>query len=993
VTAILTADMEGFSSWMQRDEQAVIELLIDTYYEYAKQMVERFDGELFQKEGDAIWCTFARPDDAISGGLWILGQFHQYNRARSAAEKVRLRVGVSWGGREHHALQEAKKLESSATPGAVHFSQAIFERLERPRGLATDRFSNKTFELFSTGQGSPIEGHDEFVLVARVIHLSAAARRSWTRRAFQGCHESEGDFFLGHPGLVVVSGATGTWLKNLKRDVPYLQSIFFSGVTTDQACQLATEMWQEPNSAPLILGSQTSPLRSESQPTSYLTSLERGPDTPYKFLSAYRASDSLIFFGREAETDRLQALLSKHPFLVLYGKSGVGKTSLLQAGLQGLVDGHAPQFLSMRLRSDPVAQVLRTLRRSLSESSEAASARELWQQLLSQASRGAVLIIDQFEQLFLRATEALRKEFLELLEDLNSVSGERGHIVVSVREDFLAEVFALDRYWDRFSLNRMRLKSLDRDSTLDSIIQPAELFGVRVDKVLAERVVDSLSQEGVHPAELQIVMDMLYRHRKVPERISLEDYQASGGVDRILRAYLDEALQSLPAKDRERARVLLKALVSEKGTRQAVSYRELVDESGLATTVLDVLLRTLLDSRLIRVVGDHESLSYELAHETLVSRVREWETPLEVARRHAQLILRNEFRNYRRVGGLLPRDRLALLAKPEIPLQPTNEERLMLVRASVIHQFDPAFWMKTEEHQKLCSSVVLEMLQDPALEAALRRQLIGTVARLPLEDRALQTLFECAQQLANPGVLAALRDVPSGVLEGLREAVRERFFGEGRTALVPEGECWVGSSLACKQARRAVTRPDLHSRIESERDFQRITLPPYRIDRTAVTNQEYAEFEPLHSHFFPPEEADYPAVNVSFQEASLYARWLGKRLPTEEEWEKAARGTQGQTFPWGDEFDSSLVNSGESERRAPLRVDGLPAGDSPYGCRQMSGNVWEWTSTPWEPDSPLMAKKGGCALNFAPLMHCSARYEDPPEMRLRWAGFRLVGDG
>ena len=157
-----------------------------------------------------------------------------------------------------------------------------------------------------------------------------------------------------------------------------------------------------------------------------------------------------------------------------------------------------------------------------------------------------------------------------------------------------------------------------------------------------------------------------------------------------------------------------------------------------------------------------------------------------------------------------------------------------------------------------------------------------------------------------------------------------------------------------------------------------------------MTNSEYAEFQPVHRHFFPPEEADFSAVNVSYEEAVQYADWLGKRLPTEFEWKKAARGPDGSLFPWGGQFKMELVNSGESERRAPLSVHALRSGASPYGCLQMAGNVWEWTSTPWEPGSPLMAKKGGCALNFEPLMHCSARYEDSPEMRLRWAGFRLV---
>ena len=124
--------------------------------------------------------------------------------------------------------------------------------------------------------------------------------------------------------------------------------------------------------------------------------------------------------------------------------------------------------------------------------------------------------------------------------------------------------------------------------------------------------------------------------------------------------------------------------------------------------------------------------------------------------------------------------------------------------------------------------------------------------------------------------------------------------------------------------------------------------------------------------------------------AAEYAAWLGKVLPTEQQWEKAARGSDGRLFPWGNEWDGDRVNSAESGRRFLTPVDAFPNGASPYGCLNMAGNVWEWTVTPWEPGSPLMAKKGGCALNFEPHMQCSARFEDPPEMRLRWAGFRLT---
>ena len=84
MSVVLTADMEGFSTWMQRDEQAVIELLTETYYRFAEEMVREFEGELFQKEGDAIWCRFEDADRSLEAALWLLRQFVAYNRGRSA---------------------------------------------------------------------------------------------------------------------------------------------------------------------------------------------------------------------------------------------------------------------------------------------------------------------------------------------------------------------------------------------------------------------------------------------------------------------------------------------------------------------------------------------------------------------------------------------------------------------------------------------------------------------------------------------------------------------------------------------------------------------------------------------------------------------------------------------------------------------------------------------------------------------------------------------
>jgi formylglycine-generating enzyme required for sulfatase activity len=139
---------------------------------------------------------------------------------------------------------------------------------------------------------------------------------------------------------------------------------------------------------------------------------------------------------------------------------------------------------------------------------------------------------------------------------------------------------------------------------------------------------------------------------------------------------------------------------------------------------------------------------------------------------------------------------------------------------------------------------------------------------------------------------------------------------------------------------------------------QRVYLKTFYIDKYEVTNKQYKIFIDKTGYPSPKSwknneylsgKDDCPVVNVSFYDAAAYAKWAGKRLPTEQEWEKAARGTDGRRYPWGDEWSPGCANIRPVFGLTSLKIVGsYPAGVTVYGAYDMSGNVSEWTESFFE---------------------------------------------
>lgn len=194
-----------------------------------------------------------------------------------------------------------------------------------------------------------------------------------------------------------------------------------------------------------------------------------------------------------------------------------------------------------------------------------------------------------------------------------------------------------------------------------------------------------------------------------------------------------------------------------------------------------------------------------------------------------------------------------------------------------------------------------------------------------------------------------------------------------------------------------------------ELPVRKVYLDAFWIDRDEVSVSAWERFRRATGHRASKyasdprlHQPDLPVVGISWNDATAYCKWAGKRLPTEAEWEKAARGTDGRRYPWGNEFDPARANLGEN---TPPPVGSGQKGASPFGARAMSGGVWEWTHDFWgefyyreapdrNPQGPpsgfLHTIKGGSWRNLADQLRSATRFRLDGIIRWKIVGFRCA---
>lgn len=416
------------------------------------------------------------------------------------------------------------------------------------------------------------------------------------------------------------------------------------------------------------------------------------PESPYKGLASFEDSplDAMLFFGREREREIIIANLLAARLTVLYGPSGVGKSSLLRAGVahqlltvdrENVESGRARE-LAVVVFSSWSGDVLGELRTAVEFElfGEPQSGREgkgsLADDLAGWTEELGIdlcLILDQAEEYFVyHGTQghdgSFARQFPELLQP-----GVRVNCLVALREESLASLDVFRAKIPNLLANRLRLEHLDHDAGRAAIVEPVRVYNelagearrVEVEPALVEAVLgqveagaighgqsgrgrapDASTGQAIEAPYLQLVMQRLWEveQRSGSGLLALESLRSLGGAERIVEDHLEHALGALTTSEQDAAAGMFHYLVTPSGTKIAHGRADLRKYAGVSEPELENVLRRLSSERILRPVSgtDDGGQSYEIYHDVLADAVLAWrgrreaQREVDAARRDAE---------------------------------------------------------------------------------------------------------------------------------------------------------------------------------------------------------------------------------------------------------------------------------------------------------------------------------------------------------------------
>ncbi|MDW3651812.1 MAG: ATP-binding protein [Bacteroidia bacterium] len=358
--------------------------------------------------------------------------------------------------------------------------------------------------------------------------------------------------------------------------------------------------------------------------------------SPFKFLNSFAntQADKDAYFGREVEVSLLYDLLTRGDLVVLYGRSGTGKTSLVQCGLAKRIVKHIWYPLFIRRETDLNQSFKQVIISQLTKTKKTPKSIKdaLWA-LFEEQLKPIHLIFDQFEELFVENVRQEKEatEFFTILRELLE-SETPCKFIISIREEYIAQLLLYEHHIPSLFDVRMRLAPIEDGNLQEIIIRSTDHFGIRLEggKTTARQIIEAitLDSENARLPYLQIFLDKLWQlaheQNSQPTCFTPQLIEEAENIENVLTGFLEKQLEAFTREtlyDINIALGFLKAMVSNQGTKLPVFQKELIRklESPIYTQgTIRKCLDFFVEKRIIRPLANEQ---YELIHDRLAERI------------------------------------------------------------------------------------------------------------------------------------------------------------------------------------------------------------------------------------------------------------------------------------------------------------------------------------------------------------------------------------
>ncbi|BAY60054.1 WD-40 repeat protein [Calothrix brevissima NIES-22] len=683
---------------------------------------------------------------------------------------------------------------------------------------------------------------------------------------------------------------------------------------------------------------------------------------PYKGLRFFEVADADYFYGRELLTQKLiqNIQVGKGNFLAVLGVSGSGKSSVLRAGLiyqlqrqrrlpgteewkiRIFTPGEQPLVsLATAFLDESATDIQRAEQLKIAEDAINEGATGLARLIKASRSPRTLLIVDQFEEIFTVCQNSSdRQQFIASLLGALQQTADKFCLIFAMRDDFLGKCAAYHELANLIESNLVMVTPMSVEELQRAIREPAAKLGRKIEENLINAILQDLGIAVEQPTQeaepgmlplLSYTLEQLWQ-RQTLNWLKLDSYHQLGGVRKTLENLAEQTYKEFSVEEQKIADLIFINLTQlgegTPDTRKQVPQRDLVSLSKSAQLVEQVILK-LAKAKLIVTSeqrrGEDKVAVVDVAHEALIRHWSRLQNLLDNNReairteRRIQAAAQEWEDKGKPVDYLLTGLRLAEAEKflqQHVDIVPLSGLSFEFIDAS------------QKERDRITSE--LEQLEKDELE----RERLEQQRELQREKQAKRGW----QWLAFVLGAIAMGTIGSFIY---REGLRQMAIRQTQMVFIPGGDTIIGTDES-----------DAYNQEKPSRHFY---IANFQIQKYEVSNRQYRLCvdaghcdKPVDPGKLNDEQLlDHPVVEVTAFHAATYCNWLGMRLPTELEWERAARGISGNKWPWGNDTPEPLpanVRSGK-DTRSTVAVNSPTKDKSMEEVYNLVGNVEEWTAS------------------------------------------------